>query len=113
MLLGITFLFLLIPEQSYLLYYVMPFVSIFQGLIQPNSTNIISTLTAKDSQGEIMGIQQSVQSLAMAIPPIIAGFIVNIDLNLPIFVAALSTLFAGIMFIFHFHRKNRLLFKEV
>jgi DHA1 family tetracycline resistance protein-like MFS transporter len=113
LMLGITFLILLIPDKSYLLYYILPFIAIFQGLIQPNSTNIVSTLTAKDSQGEIMGINQSVQSLAMAIPPIIAGFIVNIDLNLPIFVAALSTLLAGIFFIFGFHRQNRLLFKQV
>jgi DHA1 family tetracycline resistance protein-like MFS transporter len=111
-LLGITFLILLMPDHRYLLYYILPFVAVFQGLIQPNSTNIISTLTAKDSQGEIMGIQQSVQSLAMAIPPIIAGFIVNIDLNLPIFVAALSTILAGIIFIYGFHRSNRLLFKQ-
>ncbi len=112
LLLGITFLILLLPEQNYYLYYILPFIAVFQGLIQPNSTNIVSTLTAKDSQGEIMGIQQSVQSLAMAIPPIIAGFIVNIDQNLPIFVAALSTLLAGIIFIYGFHRRNRLLFKE-
>jgi len=71
-----------------------PLVALFQGLSQPNLTSIVSVLTPKDTQGEILGIQQSVQSLAFAIPPIIAGVVVSLDVRLPIFLAGLSIFIA-------------------
>jgi DHA1 family tetracycline resistance protein-like MFS transporter len=58
--------------------------------------------TPKDTQGEILGIQQSVQSLAFAIPPIIAGVVVSIDVRLPIFLAGLSIFIAWLVFVFGF-----------
>jgi MFS transporter, DHA1 family, tetracycline resistance protein len=97
-LLAISFPFLLIPSQRFWLYLIVPFIAIFQGLNQPNGTTIISNLSDKDKQGEILGINQSISSLAQAIPPIIAGFVTSVNLNLPIWFAALATLLAWIVF---------------
>ena len=112
-LLGLVFLVLLVPSRSIGLYIILPFIAILQGLIQPNSTTIVSSLASKDSQGEILGINQSVISLAQAIPPIVSGYIVSININLPMIVASLSTLLAGLVFVSFFSRKKKEKFHEV
>jgi len=106
-LLAISFPFLLIPKDRFWLYLIVPFIAIFQGLNQPNGTAIISNLSDKDKQGEILGINQSISSLAQAIPPIIAGFVTSINLNLPIWFAALSTFLAWIVFKFFFGKEDK------
>ncbi len=104
---------LLVPEKLWLLYIVLPFVAIFEGLTQPTSTAIVSSLSDKDSQGEILGISQSIQSLAQAIPPIIAGIIVAIKISLPIVVAGIATLAAWLIFIFFYKAVREEKFSEV
>ena len=106
-LLAISFPFLLIPNQRVWLYLIVPFIAIFQGLNQPNGTAIISNLVDRDKQGEILGINQSISSLAQALPPIIAGFVTAVNINLPTWFAAGSTLLAWIIFkAFFKERKN-------
>ncbi|MBU3142665.1 MFS transporter [Clostridium sp. CF012] len=107
-LLALTFPLLLIPTKAIWIYVLIPFIAIFQGLTQPNSTAIISNLADKDKQGEILGINQSILSLAQAIPPIIAGFITSISINLPTIFAAGSTLLAWIVFKLFFIKEQKL-----
>lgn len=95
---------LLIPDKSIYLYMLMPFIAIANGLSYPNITATISNLADKKIQGEILGVNQSIQSLAQIIPPIIAGFIVSIDKSLPITVSA-ACLFAGWL-LFFINRKT-------
>ena len=113
LLLGVTFLFLLLPKNSAYLYTVIPFIAIFQGLTYPNITALVSNLSAKDSQGEILGINQSIQSLAQSIPPIIAGLISSISINLPIITASIITILAWVVFVWLYAEKNEELFHEV
>lgn len=104
---------LLLPSQARFLFFIVPFVAMANGLTQPNSSAIVSGLAGPESQGEVLGIQQSIQSLAMAIPPIISGFIVSINRNLPIGVAGLSIFTAWIIFVLFFKRQKREAFHEV
>ena len=104
--LGIALFALLLPSQAIYLYCVLPFVAIFNGLSQPNSTAVVSSLADKTMQGEILGINQSFQSLAMTIPPIIAGFIVSINRNLPITVAGISMLVSWLIFKIFYKEKT-------
>jgi DHA1 family tetracycline resistance protein-like MFS transporter len=106
-LLALTFPLLLLPTKAIGIYLIIPFIAIFQGLTQPNSTAIISNLADKDKQGEILGINQSIMSLAQALPPIIAGFITSISLNLPTIFAAGSTLLAWLIFRIFFIREQK------
>jgi DHA1 family tetracycline resistance protein-like MFS transporter len=100
--LSLSLWLILGPTALWMLFVTQPLVALFQGLSQPNLTSIVSVLTPKDTQGEILGIQQSVQSLAFAIPPIIAGVVVSIDVRLPIFLAGLSIFIAWLVFVFGF-----------
>ena len=81
--------------------------------MQPTSIAIVSNLARKDSQGEVMGIYQSIQSLGIAIPPIIAGLIVSVHINMPTIVSALCTFLAWLIFIVFFRKEHRELFVEV
>ena len=102
LLLAISFPFLLLPEKTWGLYLIIPFIAIFQGLNQPNSTAIISNLSGRERQGEILGINQSIAALAQAVPPIIAGLVTSININLPTYFAATATLLAWLVFKFFF-----------
>ena len=105
--LSAALLALLIPDKSWMLLIVLPFVAIANGLTQPNSTAMISNLSSKEAQGEVLGINQSIQSLGMAIPPIIAGIISTIDRILPIFMASCFVFLAWVIFLaFYSNRKQ-------
>ncbi|MBB6713967.1 MFS transporter [Clostridium gasigenes] len=97
-LLAIVLPMLLLPTKSIWIYAIIPFIAIFQGLTQPNGTAIVSNQSDASTQGEILGVNQSVQSLAQAIPPIIAGFVTSIDLRLPIILGSVSILIGWLIF---------------
>jgi len=113
-LLALVFPLLLLPKESIWIYAIIPFIAIFQGLTQPNGTAIVSSLSDDSSQGEILGMNQSIVSLAQAIPPIAAGFLTGISLNLPTLFAAGTTFIAWIVFItvFRLSRKRIALYGE-
>ncbi|MES2141127.1 MAG: MFS transporter [Bacteroidota bacterium] len=106
-LLGITLPMLLIPTESKYIFFVLPFIAIFQGLTQPNLTSVVSSQAGKDEQGQILGINQSIQSLGMAIPPIIASYINLVNINYPIATASFCILLGwGVLIIFFRNKKT-------
>ncbi|HLC50237.1 MAG TPA: MFS transporter [Candidatus Nanoarchaeia archaeon] len=111
--LAISLPLLLLPSKLFYLYAANAVIAIFAGLTFPNYTAIVSGLSAKDSQGEILGINQSIQAIGIAIPPIVAGFIVSIHLYLPIIVSAALMFIAWLVFVMFFKEKEKEVFHEV
>jgi DHA1 family tetracycline resistance protein-like MFS transporter len=111
--LGLTLPLLVLPEASWVLFFILPFIAMFQGLTEPNSTALVSELSDASSQGEILGIKQSIQSMGMAIPPIVAGFISGIHHTLPILVASIITLLAWGTFVRFFRPEVKQKFSDV
>jgi DHA1 family tetracycline resistance protein-like MFS transporter len=105
-LLAFVFPLLLVPEKSWWLYLIVPFIALFSGVNTPNLTAIISMQASEREQGTILGIRQSVRSVAMAIPPIIAGFITSLNVTLPIWAAGICTLLAWVVFKFVFLKEK-------
>ncbi|MDX2247246.1 MAG: MFS transporter [Bacteroidia bacterium] len=97
---------ILIPDQAWWMFVITPFSASFQGITAPNLTTVISEQASARQQGEIMGINQSVQSLGQTIPPIIAGYLNTINGNLPIIAAATLTLCGGLVYVLIFQRKT-------
>ena len=95
---GLALLANLLPDTLIWVYAVQPLIAISQGLTQPNMTSVISSMGTRENQGEILGIQASVQSLAIAIPPILAGFIAGIDYRYPVIAGSFSLLAAALVF---------------
>lgn len=104
--LGISLVLLLVPEKSIYIYYILPFMAIGQGLVAPNTNALVSLQASSSEQGEILGINQSMQSLAMAVPPIIAGYITTININLPILCATGFIFMAWIIFVAFYKPTN-------
>ncbi|TSC78612.1 MAG: Major facilitator superfamily domain-containing protein 10 Tetracycline transporter-like protein [Candidatus Peregrinibacteria bacterium Gr01-1014_25] len=102
LLLGIALPLLLLPTQYPALLVILPLIALAQGLTHPNILAIVSNLSGSESQGEALGIMQSLNSAAMAIPPVIAGFLAALDPQLPIIVASLCTFAGWALFVFLF-----------
>ena len=96
--LSIALFCVIIPENFFWLLLIQPFVAIFQGLSMPNTTGLVSNLASADEQGEILGIQQSIQSVAFTIPPLVAGVVVSIDYRLPILLGSVLIFIAWMYF---------------
>jgi DHA1 family tetracycline resistance protein-like MFS transporter len=103
---GVTLPLLLVPERSIYVYALIPLLSVFQGLLDPAATTIVSAMAGDDMQGEIIGIKQSFQALSAAIPPIIAGFVSSIHMSLPIIAASICTLVAWAIYIVFFETQQ-------
>ena len=100
--LGVFLPVLLIPEHASTLYFIIPLVSLSQGLKQPNITALISNQAEDEEQGRTLGIMQSMQSLALIIPPMVSGFLNAIGIQLPILVAGALTLLGWAVLVFRF-----------
>ncbi|MEI6407813.1 MAG: MFS transporter [Bacteroidota bacterium] len=88
LLLSISVIATLAPQQLWMMYLVNPFIATFQGLTAPNLTTLVSTHASADEQGEILGINQSMVSVGQFIPAIIAGYLNTIDTTYPIIAGA-------------------------
>ncbi|MDO8469201.1 MAG: MFS transporter [Candidatus Peribacter sp.] len=105
--------FLLLPERVAFIYLVFPFIAVSNGLTHPNATAIVSNLAGPESQGEVLGINQSLQALAMALPPIIAGVIATLHPGLPTIVGSGLIFLAWMLFVFVFRKRSTQVFHEV
>jgi MFS transporter, DHA1 family, tetracycline resistance protein len=64
------------------------------GLTQPTISSLISRRAGQEEQGEVLGVSQSVSSLARVFGPFVAGFLfAGFGRNSPYFLAALSVAF--------------------
>lgn len=95
-------------NSSWEVYLAIPVFAALSALAGANSTAIVSRSATEDVQGEIMGINSSVTSLASGIPPIISGFIAARYLPQgSMIVASIVILFAGIVFYSGFRAKKK------
>lgn len=95
---GIALAAVLLPRTGAQMYFVNPFIALFQGLTSPNLTTVISSSARPQEQGEILGINQSMISVGQALPPIIAGYLNSINGAYPMIAASLLTFGAWIAF---------------
>lgn len=96
---SLALITLIFPQHSIQLLMVLPFVSIFHGLNQPNLLTLLSNSADEEMQGQVLGVNQSLQSLGFTIPPIIAGWIISFNIHLPLIVAGSCMGLAWLIFI--------------
>jgi DHA1 family tetracycline resistance protein-like MFS transporter len=102
--LSVAVFLLLVPGKEMYLFFILPFVAMAQGATTPNITTIISNSARADEQGEILGVNQSVQALAFAIPPMVAGFVSALDVRLPIIIGSIFIFASWLVFIISFRK---------
>jgi MFS family permease len=65
-------------------------------------TALISRSAGPSIQGEVLGLNGSLNALAMTLPPLISGVIAAYtEPSVPLLIAAIVTIFAGLYFINH------------
>ena len=97
---GIFLIMYLVPSVWWGLLIVAPFFSISNGLTQANITGLISRSVGPQVQGEVLGINASIQALANSIPAMLSGFIAaSLTPSSPAIVASVVLVLSGIIFI--------------
>ena len=96
--LGFALLLQLLPNNTTQLLMVAPFIAIFNGLNIANATSLISSSVGPEIQGEVLGIDGSIQALAGAIPAIISGYVATLGINMPVIVGGISLICGGLIF---------------
>ncbi len=97
-LMPIALLSLFWPHDTMQLLLVAPLIPISVGLTNANTLALVSRSAPSDIQGEVLGINASVQALAQSIPAALVGFLGGISQNIPILVAAATCCLSGIVF---------------
>ena len=89
----------LLVNQAWQLYWLAPFFALCIGLTMANSTALISKSAGPEIQGEVLGINASVQALAQSIPPIIAGYLAgSVTAEAPLILSINTLLLGGLVF---------------
>lgn len=97
-LLGACLFLLILPNERIYLYLILPILAISNGLLGPNYQTILSNTADENAQGEIFGLNNSVQALGVSIAPLISGVLFSFDNSLPLVISSLLTILAGIIF---------------
>jgi len=99
-LIGFTVLcgLFIIPMHLYFVLTVLGLCVILGGLSWPLCTGLISNLAPSHFQGKILGVSQSIQSLAMALSPLLCGMAYTVSPGLPFVLGAIASLLAGIIY---------------
>jgi DHA1 family tetracycline resistance protein-like MFS transporter len=98
-----------LPHTAVGLLLVAPFLAVWNGLTQANLTGLISRSVDARIQGEVLGINSSVQALAQAIPPMLSGVVAaGFSPEAPIHVSAAVIFLAAATYIGLYRPKRHL-----
>lgn len=98
--LGIMVYLFILPSVWWILLLIAPLIAILNGLSHSNISGLLSMVTNDKMQGEILGVNTSIQSLAQSIPPLFAGYLAaTFSLNTPIVISSVLIILGGIYFI--------------
>jgi MFS transporter, DHA1 family, tetracycline resistance protein len=97
------------PHNTRELLMVAPFIAIFNGMIMANVSALVSLSADAKIQGEVLGIEASVQALAQAIPAIIAGYVATLGVSMPVKVASITVFAAWLVYVIFYRPPKHLL----
>lgn len=109
---GFALLLQLLPNNTTQLLMVAPLIAIFNGLTMANASALVSMTAKPEEQGEILGIEASVQALAQSIPAILSGFVATMGVNQPVLVGGVVILLGGLMYNIFYRVPKEVLVKE-
>jgi len=96
----------IIPDTSMQLYLLTPLVAIAQGVTAPNLNTVVSQQARPDQQGEILGINQSMQSLGNLVPPLIGSYLLVYGSAVVILVGAGLILLGWLVYVLLFNTNS-------
>lgn len=98
--LGLVVYLFILPDTWWLLLFVAPFIAIFNGLSHSNLSGFLSRITDDRMQGEILGVNTSVQAFSQSIPPLLAGYMAaTFSIDAPIIASSVLIVLGGVYFV--------------
>jgi DHA1 family tetracycline resistance protein-like MFS transporter len=97
-LLSLAILTCFIPGNTTQLLLITWCVPVTVGCVFANATALVSASAPPDIQGEVLGINASVQALAQAIPAALTGFLGSIDKSVPLYASSAAIALAALVF---------------
>lgn len=94
---GVAIGMLLFHSSEIWLWFYIPLQQFSIALFWPTAAAVVSNSVGEDTQGEIMGVLQSVDSLAFAVSPLIAGPLLGLSIFMPIIIGAICMMLAAIV----------------
>lgn len=104
---SIGVLLLLVPDNPWYLFLIVPLGSIPHGIQHANYISLLTKSTEESIRGEVLGVNASVSSLAQSFPPVFAGLMAAaFTAYVPILMSAFFVLLAGVVFILKVKREH-------
>jgi DHA1 family tetracycline resistance protein-like MFS transporter len=97
--LSLGLLLVIFPTQVYWEYLIAPIIAISHGITTPNLLSTISAQASSEQQGSILGINQSMQSIGAAIPPIVGGYLTALNFHYPLIASTTIVFLAWLLFL--------------
>ena len=95
---AVSLFLYLLPSSTTQLLLIAPISSIFNGLTIASSSAVVSLSADGETQGEVLGIEASVQALAQSVPAIISGYVATLGARMPIVVGGFVILAGGLIY---------------
>ena len=89
----------IVPDDVFWEYALAPMIAISFGITSPNLVAAISEQASPSQQGEILGINQSMQSLGASLPPIIGGYLTAMNFLYPIIASSIIIFIAWLVLV--------------
>lgn len=109
---GVALFLQLWPHNTSQLLLVAPAIALFNGLTMANASALVSLSAGRKVQGEVLGIEASVQALAQAIPAAIAGYVATMGVSMPVVVGGIAVIAGGIIFNVFYRASRHVLHEE-
>lgn len=94
---GLSIGMLLLHTSPEWLWFYIPLQQFTIALFWPTASAVVSNSANEEMQGEILGVLQSVDSLAFAVSPLIAGPLLGISSSTPVVIGSLAMFFAALV----------------
>lgn len=94
------------PDRIYQVLTILGLCVILGGIAWPICTSLISNTAPQEMQGKILGVSQSIQSLAMTIAPLIGGLAFHVSVELPFMIGAAISLIAALIYYFTLKKRE-------
>lgn len=98
---------LILPGSLWAVVCLVPVAQAFQALTHPNAVALSSLLADEKSQGQVMGINQSMQAIAKAIAPALSGALLGFFPSMPVLISCVFVVFAWGAFLLICWEKKR------
>jgi DHA1 family tetracycline resistance protein-like MFS transporter len=100
---GLALFLQLWPQSTQELLITGPLVAIFAGLAMAAAPALVSLSASQKEQGEVLGIEASVQALAQTFPAILSGYAAAMNVSLPVIIGGACILAGAILYNLRYH----------